>query len=175
MQAFITQQMKAEQSVFSPIPKNKLKTLSFLRTTSKLGKSGTSKAVINTDRELFNRLLVIAKSRSVDLREVFTHEMSPIPFSLAYADGTLRKTNKSTLLHLLERDTETYERVPDSDRNCTWIFDAMSLVHATKPTCESNFGEYATTLLNIVLEPIDAGQCLRVDVVFDRYDRQHSI
>ena len=80
MQAFITHQMKAEQSVFSPIPKNKLKTLSFLRTTTKLGKSGTSKAVINTDRELFNRLLVVAKSRSIDLREVFTHEMSPIPF-----------------------------------------------------------------------------------------------
>ena len=45
----------------------------------------------------------MAKTRDVDLKEVFVHEQSSVPYSLAHADSTLCKATKSTLLAELEK------------------------------------------------------------------------
>ena len=117
----------------------------------------------------------MAKSRSVDLKAVLEHELSPVPNSLAYLDSTLRKTQKSKLLHILESEVSTSESLPKSNSKYAWIYDGMALVQKTKPTVQSTFGEYADLLLGIILKTFDIETCERIDVVFDRYDNKMSI
>ena len=58
---------------------------------------------VNADREIFGRLLD-AKHRDIDLKVVLSYELCSVPIALAHPDGTLRKTGKSTLMPLLEKD-----------------------------------------------------------------------
>ena len=46
--------------------------------------------------------MIAANVRQIELKEVLCYELSPIPFSLAHQDGSLRKTTKSTLAALIE-------------------------------------------------------------------------
>ena len=159
-----------------PVRKNKLKTLAFNRTLIKVPSDKTANSqAIAADRGFFSRLVVVAKSRSVDLKAVLEHELSPVPYSLAYPDSTLRKTQKSNLLHILESEVNTSESLPKSDSKYAWIYDGMALVQKTKPTVQSTFGEYADLLLGIILKIFDIETCERVDVVFDRYYNKLSI
>ena len=165
-----------EKGVLEPIRKNKLKTLSFFRTPVKVpSDKGSVNKSLDADRGFFSRLIVVAKSRSVDLKDVLAHELAPVPYSLAYPDSTLRKPQKSTLLHLLESEADSCDSPPNSNSRCSWIYDGMALVQKNKATNQTNFGEYADFLLKIILRTFHIENCTRVDVVFDRYDKELSI
>ena len=49
---------------------------------------------ISADRDLFGRLLIVSNVRQINLMEVMTYELSPIPCALAHQDETLRKNAK---------------------------------------------------------------------------------
>ena len=59
---------------------------------------------VHTDREIFGRLLVAAKHRDRDLKEVLSYELCSVPIALTHPDGTLGKTDESALRPLLEKD-----------------------------------------------------------------------
>ena len=42
-------------------------------------------------------MLLIAQNRKLDMRDVLEYPLGPKPWALANADGTLKKTGKSTL------------------------------------------------------------------------------
>ena len=103
MNTFVEKRLNTNQvSFWDLIPKLKVKT--FESTTRKIQvKAVNDKLVtVGADRELFGRLLIAANVRQINLKEVLCHELSSVPFSLAYQDGSLRKTNKSTLAALIE-------------------------------------------------------------------------
>lgn len=101
--------LKAEEkgkSVFVSFVQDRLtsSTVGFFETLPrlKLGKFGEVKKMVNhggksfvlrADRNLFARLLVIGQSRQIDLRDLLTHELGPVPWSLATYDGALRQTS----------------------------------------------------------------------------------
>ena len=58
-------------------------------------------------RELFGCLLIAAKACDVNLRDVLSFELSPVPYALAYPDSTLRQGTKSVLLGILEKLVES--------------------------------------------------------------------
>ena len=73
-------------------------------------KADNNKVVtVKADRDILGRLVIAAKARDIDLREVLCYELSPVPFSIVHADGSLRKTNKSVLLKELQKG-EVYNR-----------------------------------------------------------------
>ena len=72
--------------------KNKLKTLSHL-SRQKKGIAGGHKA----DRSLFRRILVMAQGRNLQMEEILSHALGPLPWALSTPDGFLRKTNKAAL------------------------------------------------------------------------------
>ena len=74
------------------------------------------------------RLLVIGQSRKVDLRELLTFELGPLPWSLASLDGMLAKTNKATLSKLLENEVECVESLPNP--TTAYIIGAMALLQS---------------------------------------------
>ena len=50
-------------------------------------------------RDMFNRLLIIGKRRDIDLEELLSYTIIPVPMSLGTTDGTPCKTVKAKLMH----------------------------------------------------------------------------
>ena len=57
--------------------------------------------VVHADRSFFSRLLVLAQSRLMDLRHVFSFSLDPVHGALATQDALLAKRAKSTFLDAL--------------------------------------------------------------------------
>ena len=88
-----------------PIKRLNLKTfVSMASSNARVKKHANNR--IEEDRDLFGRLLVISKDRSVDLEQLFTYELSGIPQAIANNDGFLTKTNKAQTLHDLDANVQ---------------------------------------------------------------------
>ena len=64
--------------IFNPIKTNNLKTF------STIGKTVIARLIseivsIKTSSDMFNRLLIIGKSRDIDLEELLSYALSPVP------------------------------------------------------------------------------------------------
>lgn len=80
----------------------------------------------------------------LDLDELMTYSLTPVPHSLGTPDGFLNKTNKATILHFL---TEDYGDVPYPSDKSLYIQDGNALFHALgqlPPT----FGEICLKILD---------------------------
>ena len=56
-------------------------------------KNSTGKEIILKAENLFSIMTIAVQSRQLNLKEVFSHSLGPIPWSLTTADRCLRKTN----------------------------------------------------------------------------------
>ena len=120
--------------------------------------------MLKADKNHFGMMTVISQSRSLDMKEVLSHPLGPIPWSLATSDGTLRKTNKAVLSNNLEKES-TPEEIPEKS---ACIIDAMSLVQKIKGN-HKTFKEVTETLFRKAMS--EKGSCNKVDLVFDVYKR----
>ena len=119
MERFISSRVKSNETNFwDPIQKLKIKSFCSVAKTTVMSTSQKEKiSSVNADREIFGRLLVAAKHRDIDLKEVLSYELCSVPIALAHPDGTLRKTGKSTLMPLLEKDVSCPSSLPSLFRN----------------------------------------------------------
>ena len=122
--------------------------------------------MLKADKNLFGMMAVISYSRNLDMKEVLSHPLGSIPWSLATADGTLRKTNKAVLSNNLEKESTPSEEIPE---NSSCIIDAMSLVQKIKGK-QKTFKEVAETLFRKAMS--EKVSCNRVDLVFDVYEEK---
>ena len=106
---------------------------------------------------------LVAESRKVNMRDVLAHPLGPLPWSLANADGSLRKTNKAALARELEKNVSPTEHIPTPSK-C--IIDGMSLVQKMNGD-NRTFTQVAKSALMRVLQ--EGTQSERIDVVFDVY------
>lgn len=104
-----------------------------------------------------------AESRQLQMREVLSHPLGPLPWALANADGSLRKTNKATLARELENKVCPAEVI--GERSATLI-DGMSMIHKLKGD-NKTFSQLADSILTHVLH--EGSQSHRIDVIFDVY------
>ena len=148
--AFIEIRLNTNQTSFwDRIPQLKVKT--FEVTTKKFQfKAANDKVVtVGADRDLFGRLLIAANVMQINLKEVLCHELSPIPFSLAHHDGSLRKTTKSALEGLIEAKVNLCARLQPFPRDTIHINDGMALVQVLKSAGSSTFGEFASKYFKV--------------------------
>ena len=82
--------------------KTKLKTFSHMNKKVELRKGTTKEIVLKADRALFAQIIVIAEARQLSMKEVLSHPLGPLPWSLAAPDGSLKKTAKSSLTKELQ-------------------------------------------------------------------------
>ena len=122
--------------------------------------------MLKADKNLFGMMAVISHSRNLDMKEVLSHPLGSIPWSLATADGTLRKTNKAVLSNNLEKESTPSEEIPE---NSSCIIDAISLVQKIKGK-QKTFKEVAETLFRKAMS--EKVSCNRVDLVFDVYEEK---
>ena len=99
MTMFVEQRLNTNNTNFwDSLPNLKIKTFASLVKKKTLKLVDEKVLTINADRELFGRLVIAAKSRDINMKDVLSYALSAVPFSLAHTDGSLRKTNKSVLM-----------------------------------------------------------------------------
>ena len=119
-----------------------------LKTFSTIGKTAFARLIsetlsLNASSDMFNRLLIIGKSRDIDLEELLSYALSPVPMSLGTTDGTPCKTVKAKLMHELEKDVKPLAQV---SAGSALIVDGMAFIHQIN-TMPSTFGQLADRLL----------------------------
>ena len=125
---------------FDILPKIKFK--SFITLKSKKIVAKDKEIMLKGDKNLFGMMTVISQSRNLDMKEVLSHPLVPIPWSLVTSDHTLRKTNKSILNNTLEKESTPSEKIPE---NSACVIGATRLVQKIKGNQEI-FNEVAETL-----------------------------
>ena len=117
---------------------------------------------LKMDRTLFARMALIAQFRKIDMKEVFSYPLGPLPWAIADPYGMPRKTNKAQLLHQLEKGTAPGDQYPE---HATSIYDGMAVLQKYQPPSGSTFRTLAQTLLQICSSHISR----KFHVVFDVY------
>ncbi|MCG8044917.1 MAG: hypothetical protein N0E48_04465, partial [Candidatus Thiodiazotropha endolucinida] len=177
MNEFIAKRLKSNTvSFWDALPNLKIPLFTKLTETKKVKVADEKTATIAADRELFGRLIIAAKARDIDVKDVLTYELSSVPFALAHSDGTLRKVNKSTLLAILERDITVSARISkpnDQTRTCL-IIDGMALIQMMKTGGCITFGDMAVMYYKTIISSFGQYHCSSIDLVFDSY-RELSI
>ena len=157
MNDFVDKRLCEEPEFFTPIKKMKLKTFSSLKKTAKSKVKG--KVIhIKSHSNMFGQLALIMQTRDIDLRKLFEYPVGPYPWSLCGPMGELRKTNKTSLLHTLEKNVTLDNTV---EGNIVTVLDGMALVQKAKTAGQSD------TLLRTVL--FLGKDSKRIDLVFDVY------
>ena len=158
--AFCEDNLLSEKpDIFTQIKRNKLMTFS----------SKTKTMTVKSTRNLFARLLVISKTREINLKGLLSFSLSEFPLSIATAFGDLVKTTKSKMFEVLEKTAGSPVVDADSLQNRTaLIVDAMAVVQAMKRKWRT-FGEFADTLFSFLLSLVKQWKAVRLDFVADRY------
>ena len=151
----------ATKAFYDPIKKLQLKTFSSLQKTAKV-KTLNKTMSLKADKALFGRMAVIGQQCNIDLKTVFSYPLGPIPWSLAGMLGEMRKNQKASLLHELEKGVEPVDDI--SERYC-YIYDTMAVVQKT--SAQRTFGDFALDMFRNVLKV--KGLCKHIDIVFDVY------
>ena len=161
---FVAERVTSTTVLFSnPLSKLKLKTFSSMSKRKTVRITGRD-VIVQADRSLFARMLVVAQSRCFDLRRVLSYELGPVPWAIATVDGNPVKTAKSKLLDIVENGVSPAESVP---HDAAWMIDAMAVFHSiTAPT--ATFADLAKLVFDIITAPFQQGS-RRVDFVVDRY------
>ena len=156
-----------EPDIFQTIKKNKLPTIQ----NSKAGikNSAGKETGLKMSRNLFARLLLVAKSRDIDLQNVLSFCLGAYPLSLASVSGSLLKTAKSKLADILERESgNPHVDITDIPNDNALVVDAMAVVQCLKGNWKT-FGDFADSVFNFLMKLARDCRALRLDFVADRY------
>ena len=114
--------------------------LSTFQDMAKVSSKETGEDSMNSDQELFSRLLAISQTRSIDLKDIFKHELGLYPRSMAKPNGHPHKPDKSKLAGILLQGVQDIEDIPYS---AAWIYDGLALLHGITSVPET-FEELAS-------------------------------
>ena len=95
------------------------------------------------------------------------YDLSSVPFSLAYQDGSLRKTTKGTLAALIESKVNVCQQLQPFPRYTINLINGMALVQVLKSAGSSTFGELASKYFKAITTSL--ASCKEVHIVFDQY------
>jgi hypothetical protein len=156
-----------EPDIYTKIKKTQLQTFSLIgKKVNSKSKKGEIVALKNS-KALFAKMLLIAKSRNLEMEEVLTYSLRPYPHPLATNEGDLVKTVKAKLLKMIEDEIHDGSvDLPVGDK--AYIFDAMAILQ-TLTVLPATFGELATDLLAKIVNTAVSLNFSRVDFVCDRY------
>ena len=157
--------LSCNNGFFEPISKLKMGTFKDVQKKVSV-KINTKNIIIQADRNLFARLVVIGQSRHLSIRELLSHELGPIPWSLASCDGSIAKTNKAALSKLLEEGVESPQILPVD--TTAIVIDAMAMLQMLV-RIPDRFGDLAVVVLDGILKA--SSNATRIDFVSDQYPK----
>ena len=114
----------------------------------KASASNSNSVIQQADRDLFAHMVLVAESRHLRMKDVLSHPLGPLLWTLANADGSMRKTNKAVLVRELEKHVLPAEPIPEHSAT---IIDGMSLVRKMKGN-DQTFSQLAGSALTHILQ-----------------------
>ena len=112
---------------------------------------------------IFAHMVLVAESRHLRMSDVLSRPLGPLPWTLANADGTTRKTNKAALARELEKHVLPAEQIHEPSVTIT---DGINLVQKMKGN-DQTFSQVAdSAMIHTIHEGVRSH---RIDVVFDKY------
>ena len=157
----------SSEKIFDPLKQLKLKTFAH---APKVKTVKTKQ--LQTERHMFARMILVAKSREISMKEVLSYSLSDIPAALASADlSNISKTNKASLLHVLENDETTLtENKISNILHSAVIVDAMALLQSISTAqLPATFAELASLTLNKLVTLAKKFKATEIDFVGDQY------
>jgi hypothetical protein len=166
--AFCKDNLLSEKpDIFTKIKKNQLKT--FSNKTKKMTSNKGRTIAVKSTRDLFARLLVISKTREIDLKGLLSYSLNEFPLSIATVSGDLVKTTKSKMFETSEKMANSpIVHVESFYDGTALVVDAMAIVQAMKGKW-GTFGEFADLVFSILLNLVKQWKAVRLDFVADRY------
>jgi hypothetical protein len=145
---FITSRLIEKSIKFQdPVNKSKLSTFKCMAVKKTLTSKQNKTIEITAERNVLGNILVLSQKYEISLEKLFCYPLGPIPWSLATADGSLVKTDKAQLMHVLE-DKGVLTAVPDIEE-CCYILDGNVIIQATVLQPETS-GEFALKIFHIL-------------------------
>lgn len=126
------------------MPKKNLKTFSTM--SEKKVKCKGKEIILKADRKLFGHMLIIAQTRQLDMKEVLSHPLAPIPWALANGDTSFRKTDKANLMKSIAQHAPVMEKLGGASACAACVIDGMSIIQKVNANSKT-FGELATDIL----------------------------
>ena len=148
-----------------PIKRRKVRNFASEAITVKVMAKDMKIKQLQGTRDLFGRLLYLATTSELDLASIFTYPLTPIPLSLAHVDGSINKTDKSKLMHLLEDKIHTSA----PGHVDVYLVDAMCIIQAITKNIPRTYGGIALLILRRICSLADT-----ILFVCDSYD-SHSV
>ena len=126
---------------------------------------------------LFRRLLDVSKQRDVNVEQVWSHELAPVPPSLFNDDGTMRKTTKADLANNFESSCdEIHVPAMSRDNHTAYTIDGMAQLQALDESKFDTFNDLGLVVMQIIQSLVTSYLGVTsVTLVFDRYDCEISI
>lgn len=127
---------------------------------------------VRMQRDLFGKLLRISLEKTLNIDKVLTYPLIPIPLSFCHLEGTICKTDKSVLLHILEKEVENHE----PEKCDVMVFDGFHSIHSMVEIPVS-FGNISKKILH----SFTANDAKTIIITFDRYvspsikDHEHGL
>ena len=66
-------------------------------------KSSGRAIILKADRSFFGCIIVMAQGHSLQMEDILSHPLGPLPWALSTPDGLLRKTNEAILASSLQK------------------------------------------------------------------------
>ena len=109
-------------------------------------------------------MVLVSQSRDLNIKEVLSHPLGPIPWALATPEGLRRTTSKSTLANeLIKLLSTTPEQIP---RPSATVIDGMAIVQKVNGN-KKTMRAISNAVLAIALS--EAEGSVSTDIVFDVY------
>ena len=141
MKDFLENKLDSMTKFWDSLKRADTKTFASLNKKVKVSSKKAGERVLRSDRELFSRLLVASRKRDLDLKNVLSYELSPVPLSISTLSGNICKTAKSKLLAELEIDTNSVKALPDYSNSSAYIIDFMAILQTAKKCKLATFSD----------------------------------
>ena len=119
---------------------------------------------INADRDFLGRLLIISNTYQICLKDVLSFEqldkVSPVSYSLANPDASLRIGAKSVLSSHLDKDINAVQRLTASPNPTVVIIEGMAVIQMSNSGVASIFGELSEKYYNIFSASLSSNNCV---------------
>ena len=118
---------------------------------------------MKADRRLFGNMVLIDQSRKLEMSDLLSHHLLPLPWALSNGDGTMMKTNKAVLSKHLESKVVRVEEVPHPSVTIIYAMGLMNKLLGENRT----FSELSDRVFSQMLHAGHGSD--KIDVVFDVY------
>lgn len=153
--------------IFTKLKRNNLRTFTSKKIAVKDNKG--QHLAVKTSRDLFARLLVISRTREIDLKGLLTYSLTDYPLSIATTSGDLIKTAKSKMFEILEGAANNpVVDVESLGEGNAIIVDALAVLQVMKGKWKT-FGDFADAVFAYLANLCRRYKAVRLDFVADRY------